>query len=82
MQIKEIKIQGFRNFQDAIINFASPALIIGANDIGKSNLLYAIRLVLDRNLSDATIEPVESDFHISPTGTQEESFSIQVKLVT
>lgn len=81
MQIKEIKIQGFRNFQDAIINFASPALIIGANDIGKSNLLYAIRLVLDRNLSDATIEPVESDFHISPTGTQEESFSIQVKLV-
>ena len=48
MQLSLIKIKGFRNFSDATINFSDKTLIIGANDIGKSNLLYALRLIFDR----------------------------------
>jgi AAA15 family ATPase/GTPase len=32
-------------------------LIIGANDVGKTNLLYAIRLLLDKSLSELDLEP-------------------------
>ena len=81
MKIQDIKIHGFRNFLEADINFAAATLIIGANDIGKSNLLYAIRILLDNTLSESAIEPAESDFHISREGKQEESFFIQVHLV-
>lgn len=63
MILKTVHIKGYRNFKDAIINLNEKTLIIGSNDIGKSNLLRAIRLLLDRNLSDADIEPSDSDFY-------------------
>ena len=52
MNIKNIKIQNFRNFKDFLIDFSEGfQTIIGENNIGKSNLYWAIRLVLDRELS-------------------------------
>lgn len=64
MHINRVRIKGFRNFKDAEINFSKKSLIIGGNDIGKSNLLYALRILLDRSLSDADLEPLDSDFYI------------------
>jgi len=63
-----VQLKGFRNFSDSTINFNDNTLIIGSNDVGKSNLLHALRILLDKSLSDADIEPNELDFHISPTG--------------
>src|SRR5690606_10248490 len=63
MILASIKLQGFRNFKKAKINFATKSLIIGANDVGKTNLLWAIRLLLDRSLSDYDIEPKDTDFY-------------------
>ena len=63
MHIDSIDIRGFRNFKDAKINLSKNCLVIGANDIGKTNLLYAIRLLLDKSLSLADLEPSESDFY-------------------
>ena len=80
MIIQDIKIHGFRNFAEASIHFAPQSLIIGANDIGKSNLLYAIRILLDNTLSEVAIGPTESDFHVSKDGQQEDSFFIQLHL--
>src|SRR5690606_28751209 len=54
---------GFRNFKKAKINIAKKSLIIGANDVGKTNLLWAIRLLLDRSLSDYDLEPKDTDFY-------------------
>jgi putative ATP-dependent endonuclease of the OLD family len=52
MNIKYITIQNFRNFKDFSIEFSKGfQTIIGENNIGKSNLYWAIRLVLDRELS-------------------------------
>jgi putative ATP-dependent endonuclease of the OLD family len=64
MHISQVKIKGFRNYKSDIINFNEKTLIIGQNDIGKSNLLYALRLLLDKNISDSELELDESDFYV------------------
>jgi putative ATP-dependent endonuclease of OLD family len=63
MKLSTVKLKGFRNFKDATINFEEKTLIIGANDVGKTNMLWAIRLLLDRKLNDFDIEPKDSDFY-------------------
>lgn len=64
MEISSVTLKGFRNFKNAHINFNVKTLIIGANDVGKSNLLYSLRMLLDKTLSEADIEPNELDFHL------------------
>ena len=63
MKISKVKIKGFRNFKDITVNLGDKNLIFGANNIGKSNFIYALRLLLDRNLSENDIEPEDSDFY-------------------
>lgn len=64
MEISSLKLKGFRNFKDAHINFNSNTLVIGANDVGKSNMLHSLRMLLDKSISDSEIEPNELDFHL------------------
>jgi len=64
MHIKSIKIKNFRNFLDFSISFTDGfQTIIGENNIGKSNLYRAIRLVLDKNMSYRDRLLDEKDFH-------------------
>ncbi|MFJ5341324.1 ATP-dependent nuclease [Pectobacterium sp. CHL-2024] len=79
MRIETVYIKGFRNYCDAVINFNETNLIIGANDVGKTNLLYAIRLLLDKSLSELDLEPKNNDFHVSSTGEQVENIEITLK---
>lgn len=65
LKIKTLELKGFRNFNEAIINFNNDTLIIGENDVGKSNMLHAFRMLLDKSLSESDIEPSELDFHVS-----------------
>lgn len=62
MKIQSIEIKGFRNFKNAIFQFNQHTAIMGFNDIGKTNLMYALRLLLDKNISEADLELNESDF--------------------
>lgn len=62
MQLKTLYIKGFRNFKEVTVNFNEHSLMIGANDVGKTNLIYALRLLLDRSFSDYDYELTESDF--------------------
>ncbi|WP_242301776.1 ATP-dependent endonuclease [Bacillus cereus group sp. BfR-BA-01361] len=64
MYITNVLMKGFRNFKDTKVNFNEKTLIIGANDIGKSNLIYALRILLDKKLSEADLEPKDSDFYV------------------
>ena len=68
MEISSLHVKGFRNFNDALINFNGSTLVIGSNDVGKSNMLYALRMLLDKSLSESDIEPCELDFHLSSSG--------------
>lgn len=62
MQLKTLYIKGFRNFKEVKVNFNEHSLMIGANDVGKTNLIYALRILLDRSFSDYDYELEESDF--------------------
>lgn len=62
MRISRIQIQSFRNFHRFDVNLSDHAVIVGENKIGKSNLLHAIRLVLDPTLPDSARQLRDEDF--------------------
>jgi len=64
MNIKKVSIKNYRNFEDFEIEFSEGfQTIIGENNIGKSNLYWAIRMVLDGNLSYNSRKLELKDFH-------------------
>lgn len=53
MHISRVRILNFRNFKELLIDhYPHSAVIVGANGVGKSNLLEALRLPLDPSLPD------------------------------
>lgn len=62
MRIKRINIENFRNFSKLDVQLGQHAVIVGENKIGKSNLLYALRLILDPSLPDSARKLREEDF--------------------
>lgn len=60
--ICKIHIENFRNFRCADFWLNEKQVIIGENAVGKSNLLYALQLILDPTLSDKDRMLEESDF--------------------
>lgn len=64
MLLESVYIKGFRNFVNTVVRLDGSTLIVGGNDTGKTNLLYAIRILLDPTLSSKELELTESDFHV------------------
>ncbi|RZK09687.1 MAG: DUF2813 domain-containing protein [Flavobacterium sp.] len=62
MILAKVKLEGYRNYENATIRFDKKSLVIGPNDVGKTNLIWALRLLLDKSLSEYDIEPLDSDF--------------------
>ena len=62
MRISRIQIQNFRNFQALDLDLVRNAVIVGENKVGKTNLLHAIRLVLDPSLPDSARQLTAEDF--------------------
>jgi putative ATP-dependent endonuclease of the OLD family len=62
MRISRIQIQNFRNFHDLDIALGEHAVIVGENKIGKSNLLFALRLLLDPSVPDSARQLKEEDY--------------------
>ncbi len=62
MRLSRIQIENFRNFAKVDIALGENAVIVGENKIGKSNLLYALRLILDPSLPDSVRNLREEDF--------------------
>jgi putative ATP-dependent endonuclease of the OLD family len=62
MHISRVQIQNFRNFSTLDLHLAGNAVIVGENKIGKTNLLHAMRLVLDPSLPDSARQLKEEDF--------------------
>ena len=64
MHISNVNIKNFRNFSDFSITFTDGfQTVIGENNIGKSNLYRAIRLVLDKSMSYRERLLDEKDFN-------------------
>jgi putative ATP-dependent endonuclease of the OLD family len=62
MRIAHIHIENFRNFHSLDLTVGRSAVILGENQIGKTNLLYALRLVLDPSLPDSARQLRVEDF--------------------
>ncbi len=64
MYISQLELTNFRNFKNAIFKFKKGVnTLIGENSSGKSNALYAIRLLLDENLPINATKLLENDFN-------------------
>lgn len=62
MRLVKLSVRNFRNFQKADIPLAGNVVLLGENRVGKSNLLFAIRLVLDPTLPDSARQLRLTDF--------------------
>ena len=62
MHLSRLRIANFRNFQNINVSLSNHAIFVGENQVGKSNLIYAIRLVLDASLPDSMRQLRIEDF--------------------
>jgi putative ATP-dependent endonuclease of OLD family len=61
--ISRVQITNFRNFRSVDVELAHKQVIIGENNVGKTNFLRALQLILDPGLSDNDRRLDKSDFH-------------------
>jgi putative ATP-dependent endonuclease of OLD family len=62
MHLSRIRILSFRNFSELDVELRGNVVVVGENRVGKSNLLYALRLILDPTLPDSARQLTLSDF--------------------
>lgn len=62
MHLSRIEVVNFRNFSHLDVRLAGNVVVVGENRVGKSNLLYALRLVLDPSLPDSARQLSLADF--------------------
>ena len=83
MKFESISIKNFRNFEDISIELANKNVLFGMNDVGKTNFLYALRFLFDKdirkqNFNDAdyykknTDEPIEILLAIDISDTEDD----------
>lgn len=63
LYISRVVIKNFRNFMDVDVKLGHKQVIIGENNIGKTNFLRALQLILDPTLSDEDRMLQETDFN-------------------
>jgi putative ATP-dependent endonuclease of OLD family len=62
MRITRVQIENFRNFKSLDVKTGDNLVIVGENKVGKTNFLYALRLVLDPTLPESNRWLEEKDF--------------------
>lgn len=50
MKFNSITIKNFRNFEDISIDLTNKNILFGMNDVGKTNFLYALRFIFDKDI--------------------------------
>lgn len=78
--ISRVQIKNFRNFLDVDVALDHKQVIIGENNVGKSNFLRAIQLILDKDYSDSDRQLTSEDFHDSIDKPMENGEQIEINL--
>lgn len=65
MRFKKLNLKNFRNFSDIEILLDNKNVIFGMNDMGKTNFLYAIRFLIDKDIRKNGF--TRSDYHKNNT---------------
>ncbi len=61
MHVSRVQIRNFRNFGALDVALDTNVVIVGENRVGKSNFIFALRLVLDPSLPDSARQLKLSD---------------------
>jgi putative ATP-dependent endonuclease of the OLD family len=61
MHLSGVRIANFRNFAALDVALSPNVLMVGENRVGKSNFIFALRLVLDSSLPDSARQLKLSD---------------------
>jgi len=81
--ISRVQIKNFRNFLNVDVALDHKQVIIGENNVGKTNFLRAIQLILDKDYSDFDRQLMPEDFHDSienpMDGGEEIEISVEIK---
>lgn len=80
LYISRVKIKNFRNFKNIDVNLGHKEVIIGENNVGKTNFLRALQLILDPSLSDDDRMLDESDFNDTLVNPMENNEEIQIDI--
>ncbi|CUW17897.1 ATP-dependent nuclease [Leuconostoc gasicomitatum] len=67
MEFKSLQVQNFRSFKDINIDLSNKNVFFGLNDVGKTNLLTALRFVFDRTIRKNDF--IDSDYFEKKTET-------------
>ncbi len=78
--ISRVHIQNYRNFENVDFYLSDKQVLIGENNVGKSNLIRAIQLILDPSLSDEDRVLDESDFFSGLDSPMENDKEILIEL--
>jgi putative ATP-dependent endonuclease of OLD family len=80
MYISKIEIENYRNFRKVSFSTNSKIVIIGENKSGKTNLIQAIRLVLDDSLPDSKRYLEKNDFNFDINNPIEKGEEITISI--
>lgn len=79
MHIVRLAVENYRNFSNLIVDqWPRPAVLVGENNAGKSNLLRALRLVLDDELPDRQRNLQASDVWDGHVGGVEAGATVRI----
>ncbi|MFY0631925.1 MAG: AAA family ATPase [Flavobacteriaceae bacterium] len=78
--ISKVIINNYKNFKDVEVNLNHKQVVIGENNVGKSNFIKAIQLILDRGYSDFDRDLDSSYFHDSIEEPKKNGAEIKVQI--
>ena len=67
MKFDTVTIKNFRNFEDITINLTNKNVLFGMNDVGKTNFLYALRFLFDKDVRRENF--TDADYYKKNTST-------------
>jgi putative ATP-dependent endonuclease of OLD family len=83
MYISRVTIKNFRNFKNFDVYLPPCAIVVGANRVGKSNFIYAIRLAIDPSLPSSIREGLtKEDFYDDKIVKEGIKISVEVTATT
>ncbi len=80
MRIRKIEVKNFRNLQSVCVYPSKTTIIVGENDVGKSNFIHAIRILLDPQADRLRLNLSEKDIYDFAVKNGECWFSILIEI--
>ena len=67
MKFDAVTIKNFRNFEYITIDLTNKNVLFGMNDVGKTNFLYALRFLFDKDIRRQNF--IDTDYYKKNTNT-------------